>query len=245
MVQNTPLVSVIIPTLQEGKLIAQTLDQFNAVRAKHRIEVVVSDGLSTDGTLDIARKKADQIVEAVPGEHQNISKGRNSGARASFGEILIFLNADTMIEDTEAFFREIITSLAREGTVGATCSVLVYREEERASDRIYHQIYNVYFALLNTLGIGMGRGECQAVRREDFFKVGGYNEQIAAGEDFEFFHRLRKLGRIAFLRSLTVRESPRRYRKYGYTKITALWLLNAIGVLLVGRTVVKHWEAVR
>ena len=246
MDQNSPLLSIIIPTLQEGKLLARTLDQFPALRSRHHLEVIVSDGLSTDGTLAIAREKADVVVEAVQGEPQNISKGRNRGARAAHGDILIFLNGDTMIEDIDTFFLTMAASMAQGGgTVGATCSVLVYKEEERASDRIFHQVYNFYFALLNTLGIGMGRGECQVVRRDDFFTVGGYNEAIAAGEDFEFFVRLRRRGKIAFLHRLVVRESPRRYRKYGYAKITLLWTLNAVGVLIFGRSVVKHWEAVR
>ena len=238
-------ISIIIPTFQEQKLLGPMLDQFRDIRPRYGLEVIVSDGLSTDGTLEIARKKADRVVEARPQEPQNISKGRNSGARASHGNLLVFLNADTMIQDIGNFFATIVRTMEDDGTVGATCSVLVYKDEERTADRVYHRFYNVYFALLNTLGIGMGRGECQIVRRDDFFSVGGYNEAIAAGEDFEFFVRLRRKGRIAFLRSLVVRESPRRYRKYGYTKITLLWLLNAVGVLFIGRSVVRHWEAVR
>ena len=50
---------------------------------------------------------------------------------------------------------------------------------------------------------------------------------------------------IAFVRSLIVYESPRRYRRYGYMRITLLWLLNGLGVLLFKRSLVHEWKPVR
>lgn len=246
MVQHTPRISLIIPTLQEGKLLTRVLDQFTPdLRQRYQLEIIVSDGGSTDGTLEIARLKADTLVEKISNQHQNISKGRNIGAKSARGDILIFINGDTIIGEIDRFFTVMLDLMQDEKTAGATCSVLVYDNEERLSDKVYHEFYNLYFAILNWVGLGMGRGECQVVRRDVFFDSGGYNELIAAGEDFEFFVRLRRKGKIAFVRSLVVRESPRRYRRYGYVKITLLWFLNAIGVLFFGRSVVKKWEPVR
>jgi GT2 family glycosyltransferase len=42
----------------------------------------------------------------------------------------------------------------------------------------------------------MGRGECHIVRAEPFWRVGGYDERLYAGEDFDLYRRLRRLGRI-------------------------------------------------
>ena len=241
-----PSVSVIIPTLQEEKLIERTLAQFSPeLKQRFDLEVIVSDNGSTDGTLPLARGYADVVVENDKDVKQNISIGRNVGAREARGNILIFINADTRIEHIERFLEVMIGTIRTPGVTGATCSVGIYREEEELSDKLFHGFYNLYFHALNVLGMGMGRGECQVMRRDTFAGLGGYNERIAAGEDYELFLRLRRLGRVVFLSSLRVNESPRRYRKYGYLRISVLWFLNAVSVFLFQRSLHKEWEAVR
>lgn len=241
-----PTVSIIIPTLHEEKLIERTLSQFTQeLKQRFQMEIVVSDGGSADRTVEIARQYADSVIEAVPGAIQNISKGRNIGARAARGEIFLFINADTSVENIEHFFDEMIRIITRPNVVAATCRVGIYRAEEGLSDRLFHTAYNWLFYLENVFGLGMGRGECHVVRRSSFFAVGGYSESIAAGEDFELFVRLKKTGKIVFANHLRVDESPRRYRKYGYIRISILWFLNSISVILFHRSLNKEWEAVR
>lgn len=243
---ENPTISIVIPTLHEGKLIAQTLKQFtDELRRTHRLEVIVSDGGSADETIAVARAHADSLITNESGVKQTISIGRNAGARVARGDILMFINGDTLIDDIESFFPAMSRIMGRGDIAAATCKVCVYRGEESFFDRVFHGFYNLYFWSLNIIGVGMGRGECQVVRRELFSKVGGYNEAIAAGEDFDLFVRLRREGKIAFCRSLIVRESPRRYRKYGYLWITLLWFINAVAVLVLHRSVADHWKPVR
>ena len=246
MSEKAHRISVIIPTLDEGKLIEETLKQFtHELRERHALEIIISDGGSTDETVIIARKYADALVRHSAGKLQNISLGRNAGANAAKGEVLLFINADTHIEHADEFLTEMSMALRNGRVSGVTTNVHVYKNEERLSDRLFHTACNKYFWLLNVVGIGMGRGECQAVRRELFFQVGGYNEAIAAGEDFELFVRVRRHGKIVFLNGHAVRESPRRFRKYGYLWISFLWFLNAVSVLFFHRSVVSRWKPVR
>ena len=238
--------SVIIPTLQEEKLIVQTLNQFTPLlREKYNIELIVSDGGSTDRTIELARPFADCIVEHRHPFKQNISMGRNRGAEAARGTILFFLSADGIIADPDSFFSTMSTLAAKPDIAAATCRVVIPPDQETLKDTLYHGFFNWYFRLLNVLGMGMGRGECHVMRAEVFRSVGGYNESIAAGEDFELFMRLGKTGKISFVRELTIYESPRRYRRYGYIRITLLWLLNGLGVLLFHRALVREWKPVR
>jgi len=245
-VHSTPTLSVIIPTLQEGRAIARTLAQFTPeLRKRFRLEIVVSDGGSTDATLEIAAPCARIVRADPPASRENISTGRNRGARAATGEILFFLNADVVLEDPERFFRLMTEVIARPRVAAATCNVNIYPDESTTTDWAFHNFFNGYFWLLNILGMAMGRGECHVMRREMFEAAGGYDESIAAGEDYEFFLRLRSHGRIAFVRSLTVFESPRRFRKYGYLRISLLWFLNALSVLLFRRSISEEWKPVR
>ncbi len=243
---TNPHISVIIPTLDEEKLLGRTLAQFTpALRSLYALEIIVSDGGSTDRTLCIAEREQTILLRNTSGLRQNISKGRNAGARAARGSILVFINADTVIENIETFFPTLIRTIEDADVAGATCIVKVHRDEERMSDRIFHSVYNSYFRFLNCVGMGMGRGECQVVRRDLFWKIGGYNERIAAGEDFDLFVHLRRYGTIAFLGGQCVRESPRRYRRFGYLRVSATWFINAIAVLMFRRSVTKEWTPIR
>lgn len=239
-------ISVIIPTFQEEKLAEKILSQFTQkLKHENNLELIVSDGGSTDKTLEIAGRFADKIIENTSRTKQNISIGRNRGAKAAEGKILVFVNADTMIDKIDHFFSAIRKAITEPGTTAVTCPVYVYPEEETFFDRLLHSVMNIYFYSLNILGMGMGRGECHIVGKENFEKVGGYDERIAAGEDFDLFHRLRKMGQIRFLWKLNVFESPRRYRKEGYYRIIFLWLANAVSVLIFKKSILNEWKPVR
>jgi glycosyltransferase involved in cell wall biosynthesis len=240
------MVSVIVPTLNEEKLLGSMLGQFTPeLVTRYDIELVVSDGGSTDHTVEIARRHAHKVVENTKGIKQTISLGRNTGAESASGHIFVFLNADTRIKDIDQFFRRILDEIEKRGIVALTCSVEVYPEEQKLADRLFHGFYNRFFFMMNQVGMGMGRGECHVMKREVFAKVQGYASRIAAGEDYDMFRRLEKLGRIKFLRDVIVYESPRRYRKYGYSFVTASWFLNFLAVFFLRRSILDEWKPVR
>ena len=251
MVENgghsRPVFSVIIPTLQEEKLLPRILDQFSEdVLSRHRIELIISDGGSTDRTLEIAGDpRVSRVVENRSGEKQTISIGRNAGAAHATADVLVFLNADTIVPDPDTFFSRIAAEIGKPGTCALTCSVSVYPEEESFADVLFHGFYNWFFFMMNRVGMAMGRGECHVITREAFDTVGGYAGRIAAGEDYDMFRRLKRLGRVTFLRELRVYESPRRYRKYGYAYVTLSWFLNFLSVFFLGRSILDQWKPVR
>ena len=126
------------------------------------------------------------------------------------------------------------------------CPVYISPNERRWSDVAFHTFFNGYLRfLVNVLKIGIGRGECQIVRREAYELINGYNPLLAAGEDFDLYRRIALSHPVKFARNLPVHESPRRFRRYGYFKILASWTLNALSVIAFGRSANKEWEAVR
>jgi glycosyltransferase involved in cell wall biosynthesis len=239
-------ISVVIPALNEEKLLPGMLAQFTReLVAENRLELVVSDGGSSDRTLEIARLGAHVVVENAGGERQTIAMGRNRGAERASGEILVFLCADTRVADIGRFFATIRREIGKPGVVALSCPVTVYPEEETAADRAYHGFYNWLFMMMNRVGMGMGRGECHIMLRSTYRNVGGYAERIAAGEDYELYSRLEKLGRVLFLRELHVYESPRRYRYFGYARVTSAWFMNFLSVFFLKRSLRKEWKPIR
>lgn len=239
-------ISIIIPALNEEKLIERTLKQFTKeVRIRYDLEIIVSDGGSKDSTRAIAGKYADRIVEYSESFPQNISQGRNAGAMDSQRDVLIFLNADTLIKNPDLFFTELTKDISDENIAAVACTIEVFPDERKLSDTLFHGFYNNYTAMLNKFFMGMGRGECHIIHRKNFFRVNGYDEKLAAGEDFDLYKRLRKFGKIKFRRDLVIFESPRRYRKLGYPRVIWDWGKNSVSVFLFKKSISKEWKAVR
>jgi|WetSurMetagenome_2_1015567.scaffolds.fasta_scaffold50423_2 glycosyltransferase involved in cell wall biosynthesis len=239
-------ISIIIPTLNEEKLIFQNLNQFDKVlKEKYNLEIIVSDGGSRDSTLQIVTGLADKVLIHKEKFKQNISRGRNQGALNSVGDVLIFLNADTLISDLNLFFEKILNIFNDKNVVAAACPVKVFKNEEIFIDKIFHFSYNNYVRFLNKFFMGMGRGECHIIKRDSFLKAGRYNEDMYAGEDFDLYRRLKKIGKIIFLNDFIVYESPRRYRRFGYLKVFWDWTRNSVWITLFKKSISKDWEEVR
>lgn len=245
-----PLISLIIPVYMEEKILDNTLQIYtNSILNKYNVELIISDGGSTDSTVEIAEKYTDKITIHKENRRQTIAEGRNKGAEVANGDILVFINGDTVPENIELFFSKIsfwLNSDSKLNKYGAlACTVTVQPDQKIFKDTLFYTIHNAYVQFLNSLGMGMGRGECQIVKTEIFKKTGGYNSQLTAGEDFDFYRRIAKHGKIGFARDIVVYESPRRFRRYGYLRIILSWLINSISVMMLNRSVSKEWEAVR
>ena len=245
-----PRISLIIPALNEEKLIGAMLATFpEEILREVGAELVVSDGGSSDRTDAIARDHADMIITHREKRRQTIAEGRNLGASIARGDLFVFINADTLPQDPVGFLRE-LDRIARSGltsnrVVAWACPVAIAPEERRLSDRLFHGFFNRYVRLLNLIGLGMGRGECQVVFRDPFVAVSGYQDHMAAGEDFDLYRRLAERGKIGHSDLLRVYESPRRFRRFGYLRVLFEWTLNGLAVMILGRSISKEWEEIR
>jgi glycosyltransferase involved in cell wall biosynthesis len=242
---NIERVSIVIPTLNEEKLISRTLSQYSKeIKDKYNLEIIISDGGSSDSTLNRINGVCDKVVTEKL-RKQNIARGRNIGAENSEGNVLIFFNADTKVDNMPLFLERIIKIMSSGKYAAISFRIKVFPEEEKLSDKLFHGFYNNYVKLINKIGIGMARGECHILMKEHFEKAGGYNENLIAGEDFDLYRRIRKSGKIYYCSDLPVYESPRRYRAFGYMKVLIQWAKNALWIILFNKSYQKNWDPVR
>ncbi|GAB1442132.1 hypothetical protein MASR2M39_09670 [Ignavibacteriales bacterium] len=239
--------SIIIPVLNEEKLLPGLLENLAAItNNKDSVEVIVADGGSSDNSVKICKNRVDKVIDVSKEEVNNIASGRNAGAWAASGKILIFCNADILFASPGSLLAEISEIFRSDEKLSAIAAwVETFPHEEKPIDKLFHLFYNHYFRLLNILKLGMGRGECIIVRNSDFMKIGGFNPELPAGEDFELFNRLINLGNVEYSKKIKVFESPRRFRKLGYLKVTSIWTLNALSVMFRKRSISKEWKQVR
>jgi glycosyltransferase involved in cell wall biosynthesis len=242
-----PKISVIIPTLNEEPFIGQTIRLLKAALSVPH-EIIVTDGHSSDRTVEIARAAgADRVVEHDGSHRQTIAEGRNAGARAASGEFLVFMDADCSIPGPDYFFDKVLSHFDRDQKlVALNVAIRVLPGAETFADWAVYNMFNDYLWFMNNiLHAGMGAGEFQMARKSAFDSIGGYNEKLVASEDIDLFSRLSKVGRVRYEKGLKVYHPGRRAHKIGWPKLLTLWTLNSLSVQFRGKAFVDEWKPIR
>ncbi|MDO8593318.1 MAG: glycosyltransferase [bacterium] len=239
-----PVISIIIPTLREEQFLERTLKNLESLKLPH--EIIITDGGSTDGTLDIARKYSEKIVVWGEPRRQTFGEAKNSGATLATGEFLVFIDADVIIPEPQKFFEEIVKIFKNTKLVATTVPLKPYIENRSWTDAFFSAPLNWFYIVSNNIfHSGNSSGEFQMVRAEAFRKIGGFSEHLAAGEDNELFRRLATIGRTMSYWKLCVRHSLRRPHKLGWLRTYGIWIKNGFSVALRGKAAYKEWSVVR
>jgi GT2 family glycosyltransferase len=241
------MISIIIPTLNEEKVIQETLRRLRQIK-KHDVEIIVSDGGSKDKTTKLAEPLSDQVVVHKSKSRQTIAEGRNMGGFVAQGEYLLFLDADVRLVDAENFLETLIERFENDRKlVAATVRIMISPEHATLTDKILSTLMIdwPHYMNNNILKTGSSSGEIQFMRKSAFDKVGGFNPKLVSCEDINMFERLAKIGRTRMFYDLRVYHSGRRFHKVGWPKILYTWMVNIIYYKLFGRSKSEEWTVVR
>lgn len=239
------MISFVIPTLNEEKTIEGTLRSLAQFSGDH--EIVISDGASSDETLNICRRYTDKVVVYDRPERQTISMARNMGAAAASGDYLVFVDADVIVPDIDNFFATASNEFRENPKlVALTVNYRVFPEMRTLADSYMFWALGQQFRLQNNVfHSGASGGEFQMMKAEAFRKVNGFNEKLAAAEDMDLFHRLSKIGRTRFVKNLTVFHTGRRAHALGWRRLAWQWFTNSISVVIFKKSASKEWSEVR
>jgi rSAM/selenodomain-associated transferase 2 len=212
-----PFVSIIVPTLNEAKLIRSFLERLRSHAPD--AEIVVADGGSEDGTAALSVGLADCVL--------NVSRGRarqmNAGAEVAQGEVFWFLHADSLIPPHA--LEEIARILREESNAGGCFRLRLPGRQwiYRVSDSLGNIGVHIFGFALGDHGI--------FCRRSAFARVGGFPD-IPLMEDAEFYRSLRRCGGMRQSRMAIV-GNPRRYEQLGPCR-TTIYYLVILGLYVLG-----------
>jgi rSAM/selenodomain-associated transferase 2/rSAM/selenodomain-associated transferase 1 len=212
---SNQFISVVIPTLNEEVNLPKTLKSVG--RIPH-CEVIVADGGSLDRTVPIAEDWGAQIVQSDPCRGGQM----NEGARRAYGDILLFLHADTILPENYA---ELIRhSLLNPNVPGGSFGV-------KFSPTTRHLNIKSKTISWRTTVLRKPYGDQAIFVRASLFRLMGGYADIPLMEDVEFVNRLRQRGKLAFIREPVVTDS-RLFESRGRIKVTLRNKLTKMGYAL-------------
>jgi glycosyltransferase involved in cell wall biosynthesis len=197
-------VSIIIPALNEEKVLPRLLDSIKA-QGFNDYEVIVADAHSRDRTREIAAEYGCRVVDGgLP------AVGRNAGAAAAQGEFLFFLDADVILPS--GFIRNVYDEMQDRYIDLATCEIRPLSDYQL--DRIIHRMINLA-VLLNLYVDPKAFGFCIFVTKRLYNRIGGFDETIYVAEDNDFVKRGSVYSQLRYLNSAYIMVSIRRFEKEG------------------------------
>lgn len=234
-------ISFIIPARNEENYIGQTIESILKQPKDLVKEIIVVNNSSTDNTVKIASGYPEVKVlnETVSGTNRT----RQKGADAATGDIVAFIDADNwLIPD---WSQTAIEFLSKPGVAGVS-GPYIYRGQNWFGKCITYfgfilAVYPIYFVvhyLLKRGGVVLGGNV--AVKRDALLKIGGLDTSfVFFGDDANTGRRLRAVGKVIFTPRLKVFASARRFQKHGYLKITWLYFINYVWVIIFNKPFTK------
>jgi len=208
--------AIVVPVLNEAATLALKLQALAPLRARGA-ELIVVDGGSTDGTLAIAQRLADRVLQAPRGRASQL----NAGAAATRADVLLFPHADTRLPaNADRLIGQALSEGHRWG-----------RFDVRIEGR--HPLLPMVAWFMNQrsrlTGIATG-DQALFVQRRLFESVAGF-AAMPLMEDIELSRRLKAIEAPACLREC-VTTSGRRWDQHGFWRtVLLMWRLRAAHAL--------------
>jgi len=219
--QNREFVSLCATVFNESESIQPWLESIWS-QTRRPDEVVICDGGSTDGTVEILLREADQnsLLKVIACEEANVPEGRNLAMAEAKGSILAVTDAGTILN--ENWLKAIVEPLESDSSTDVVSGFF----EPAGRNRFERVLAAATTPILDEMpddGFPPS-SRSLALRKEWWSKVGGYPEWLRGGEDLLFVYDLRDAGaKFTFAPDAVVSWYPRpklrafydQYRHYG------------------------------
>jgi glycosyltransferase involved in cell wall biosynthesis len=206
--------SIVIPCKNEQDNIGKLLDHLRRQSAyRQDVPIIIADAASTDHTLTIIeeyRTVFGMNIKVVEGGYP--ATGRNRGAAYANSEFVLFFDADILPADD--YFVEEVLSLATERELDCV-GTYIKTVDGNWKDKLFWAAHNAILSMYLVFG-PFTTGMFMCFRLETFRAMGGFDERIVLGEDFDLTHRVKR-SKFGVVRNFIL-NSNRRFVKMGYLK---------------------------
>ena len=226
------MISIVIPAYNEEALLAATLDAVRASMDATGVpyEVIVVDDGSTDRTAEIAKTGGARVVSV---NVRQIGAARNAGARVAAGDLLVFVDADTLV--TPEVLRGAVAAVSA-GAVGGGSAARVESNDPWWGPPL------IAFACWLMRTAGWAAGCFVFVRTDVFNRVGGFDERYFASEEIHLSRAVKKHGRFVILREFVI-TSGRKGRLFTARQFVGQFAMALVPGTLTRRDRLGMWYA--
>jgi glycosyltransferase involved in cell wall biosynthesis len=209
------ILSIVIPCKNEEKQIGKTLSALERQTVDmSKIPVYIADAESTDATLEIIQdfiERGKLKIKIVEGGYP--PTGRNNGASYCTSEYILFLDADIELGEDSSIEKAINKALDENLDLVAT---FIKCKDGNQTDRIFWEKIHAFTYRYPYIVGPYAAGMFILIRRSTFHKLGGFNEKMILGDDWELTHKIprRKFG----VAKTYIWTTNRRFQKQGYLK---------------------------
>ncbi len=185
-VRSQPIVSVIVPTKNSSRTLKRCLESIRNQTYPH-IQIIVVDNFSTDDTGSIAKKFANEHYLMGP---ERCSQ-RNYGVAKSKGTFVAIIDSDMYLSPN--VIESAVTTLSQEDVAGVVVPEV----------SIGNGFWAKCKALERSFYVGQPYMEAARIfRKSDFTAIGGYNESMVSGEDWDLSQRIAVMGKLVSIQPL-------------------------------------------
>lgn len=172
------LVSIIIPTRNSSTFLERCLESVKR-QTYQNIEIIVVDNNSTDDTKDIARRYTDKVFNKGPERSAQV----NFGVEQSTGKYVYKVDSDFELD------QEVVSQCVSEIKKGFDAIVV-----HNSPDVTVSWIAKIRKFEVDMYKYDITYSSARFIRKDVYQAIGGFNEKITAGEDFDFQNKLNRAG---------------------------------------------------
>lgn len=205
------MISIVIPALNEEKLLPLCLKSLKNQDYKGEYEIIVADNCSTDNTADVARQFGASVIACA--DRKSVFYARQAGADSAQGDIIAQADADTVYPQN--WLTIIAEQFAAHPEAVAISGRFIYYECPPSWAKLEYflrQAANIISVVLFERPLVIS-GATLAFRRNAFLAGNGYKGLTYSADQYGIAGRLSKRGRILYNSNLCVSTSPRSIQK--------------------------------
>lgn len=235
-------ISLVIPAYNEEKYISPCLESVVKNRTDDILEVIVVNNASTDNTTAVAESFPG--VRVVNEPDKGLTKARQRGLMEAKGDLVAYIDADTMMPPGWA--DEAIKEFSRYPEMVCLSGPFHYYDLPPVQKFLAESLWEIGAPITYLITGFMVLGANFIAKRDALEKIGGFDTTIAFyGEDTDIALRLSKVGKVKFAMKFFILGSGRRLIDEGLFKTFYRYVLNYFSIAFKKKPHTQEYKDIR